>query len=438
MLDSGDWLHPVLNGRPHFTKPPLTYWVMALNMRLWGVNEFSARLHSALAALGVLILAAHLAGAWKGKIAACSTVAMLATSPLFFALARLADPNMLMTFWIVLAFWGWHEWQRKGRRLYLATFYVALGLGFFTKGPVSTVLVLAGVWSFRRWGPPFETSRSSWSWIGAATALAIGLWWFVWMAVRDQSLFHYFIGTELVARVASPKMRRNEPFWFPTVVLAAGFLPWTVLYFFRNVRQRLFRTASAAKPTAIWIGLGLILFTLSRSKLATYVLPLLPPLALMTAHQLESREPNRRIKVGLIAVVFGMALLAAHDWLYPVIAARKDRLTAVSVLQAARASYSGHTPIYFTEAPAGSYFYLRPDADLQWVPDEPPSDGISREERFAARINRLLCQSAAADRLLIMSAENFRRAKPFIDQSRIEERASNRKYAIVTVRPSAN
>ena len=61
MIDSGDWLTPVQNGLKHLTKPPVTYWLSALGMQIFGINEFGARFFLAIAA-GLTALGTFLIG----------------------------------------------------------------------------------------------------------------------------------------------------------------------------------------------------------------------------------------------------------------------------------------------------------------------------------------------------------------------------------------
>ena len=56
MIVTGDWITPYWNGETRFDKPPLTYWLVGLSFKLFGVNEWAARIPSALAAIAVVFL----------------------------------------------------------------------------------------------------------------------------------------------------------------------------------------------------------------------------------------------------------------------------------------------------------------------------------------------------------------------------------------------
>src|SRR3954469_18250595 len=67
MAATGDWLVPHLNGFEHFQKPPLLYWLTATSIRLLGANEWAARLPSAVAALGTVLLTAFIGNTLFGR-----------------------------------------------------------------------------------------------------------------------------------------------------------------------------------------------------------------------------------------------------------------------------------------------------------------------------------------------------------------------------------
>jgi 4-amino-4-deoxy-L-arabinose transferase-like glycosyltransferase len=102
-LVSGNWLIPHLNGFEHYQKPPMIYWVTALSFKGFGFNEWAARLPSTLAALGIVAITAWMAAMLFGTRMALPSALILASSFLFFTLARFLTPDMLMAFFIVTA-----------------------------------------------------------------------------------------------------------------------------------------------------------------------------------------------------------------------------------------------------------------------------------------------------------------------------------------------
>ncbi|HNQ87479.1 MAG TPA: glycosyltransferase family 39 protein [Verrucomicrobiota bacterium] len=166
MLASGEWMIPTLHGFPHLQKPPVIYWLVAGAYGLWGRTEWAARFPCALAALGTAWLT-FLMGRWAfGRRAAVAATVCLATSLGFFALARTLTPDMVFTFWITAAMAAFVRWTRRPQaRGWIWLFFVTLGVGFMTKGPL-VVLSLSGSKLVTYVLPLFP-----------ALALAVGAWW---------------------------------------------------------------------------------------------------------------------------------------------------------------------------------------------------------------------------------------------------------------------
>jgi 4-amino-4-deoxy-L-arabinose transferase-like glycosyltransferase len=284
MVASGDWLVPHLNGFPHFQKPPLLCWLTASSVAVFGANEWAARLPSALAAVGTLALTFWMTHALLGRAAAWCATLVLLSSLEFFILARLLTPDMLMTFWITAALACLVQVSRGGSARWRWVFFVAMGCGFLTKGPMALVVPISGAIGMRLAGAPLSLP-----WVrGLALALALGLSWFVALALSSHELLRYFWHDELLNRFASRAHGRSEAFWFFAPVLLGGFLPWT-WYLPGLVRDGWQRLRSGLPLTPLhglllgWLVPPFLILSLSGSKLSTYVLPLFPALALLFA-----------------------------------------------------------------------------------------------------------------------------------------------------------
>ena len=284
MMASGDWLTPRLNGIPHLSKPPLTYWCIAASLRLFGVNEFAARLPIALAALGTLLALYWMVREARDETTALWAVVMLVSSALFFLVARLVTADMLLTCWVTWSVWA--IWRRSN------WLFVFLALGVLTKGPVAVALPLFAMIGLRPHWRDFRWGR------GLLVFFGIAAPWFVALAIQNPDLWRYFLLREVVQRVASDEHGRSKEWWFFFPVLLGGFLPWTFLVFHRRPLD------SATRMFAAWVVLGLLLFSLSQSKLPTYVLPLMPPMAALAA-----TAPLRRWLNALTAVALAAALV---------------------------------------------------------------------------------------------------------------------------------
>jgi 4-amino-4-deoxy-L-arabinose transferase-like glycosyltransferase len=403
MAASGEWLVPHLNGFEHFQKPPLFYWLTALSIEAFGANEWAVRLVPAMAALGVVLLTAAIARRLFTPEAGARTALILSSSVAFFALARLLTPDMVLTFWITAAIAA-----LVFRRRWL--FFVAMGLGFLTKGPMALVVPISAALAWQ-WTTRKQPDRFPLPWArGLAITLAIALSWFVTLSVRNPDLFDYFWRYELVQRFASKAHGRSQPFWFFAPAILVAMLPWTffarglVLTTWRRIRERQILPEQALLLG--WVAPPFIILSLSGSKLPTYILPLLPALALALAASL--RETRRVWQVAAPTAALCLLLAGNADRATPFLH-QQASVRSLAALLKAQPDY-GRAVIFTCEARAhGFEFYLqrlvrmtRNDVDtvlprdaaaearLFWSPDDcaqelangPLAFGLVRQERF--------------------------------------------------------
>ncbi len=317
MAEGDSWLVAHLNGIPQFQKPPMIFWATAVSLKLFGMNEWAARLPPALAALGTLLLTWGLGRVLFGRREAALAVLVLVSCLQFFVMARLLTPDMVMTFWITAAMFCLVKRVRGGGGpMWAWLFFAAMGLGFMTKGPMAMIVPASGAlawqWAERRSGTRFRLP-----WVrGMALALALGLWWYVTLSLRNPALLSYFAGDELVDRFASTQHGRGKPWWFFFMVLPAGAFPWTFLIG-ALVFERALAWRKGVKPSpAGWVLLGwvippLIILSFSGSKLPTYILPLFPALALAAGRGISLNLKSRLWLTAWALTVFGMVALVA-------------------------------------------------------------------------------------------------------------------------------
>jgi 4-amino-4-deoxy-L-arabinose transferase-like glycosyltransferase len=136
MLERGDWLVPTNNGVPRFQKPPVVYWSMMASMRVFGVNEFAARLPLALATLGWLV-AVYLVGKRVGGPALGLYGTMMLASALgFMVFTHIIMPEPFMAMFITLVIWAFLQakWQPERAKFWFFWAWVLMGLGSMCKG----------------------------------------------------------------------------------------------------------------------------------------------------------------------------------------------------------------------------------------------------------------------------------------------------------------
>lgn len=332
MVESGDWITPHFNYEPRFQKPILYYWLTAALFAVTGPNEFAARFWAALSGVGLVIVTAACGRRWYDDSVGLLAGAIAATSFGYFALARMSLPDLPLAFLVTLsiyaAFVATLERERTpGRWLLLAA--AAAALAFLTKGPLGVVLpvlvVLPTLLIERR---SFNITLSD---VVFALLLfaAIALPWYLvmWWRHGTEYLVGFFVGDNL-ERFATDRFNEPRPWWFYLPIILGGMLPWTPLMLawvgpFLQFLLRRRDVGAIEVRLLLWLLLPLALFTLSVGKQPRYVLPLLPPLAMLLAGSIIERtsewrsldgmlrrpRPNRVIVAGLVLAGTFLVLL---------------------------------------------------------------------------------------------------------------------------------
>lgn len=330
MAATGDWVTPRLNGEPWLEKPVLYYWAAAAAYRVLGDSEAAARLPSALSALISTLVLAWLGLTAYGRRTAVIVSLLFPTTVAAIGFARGAGTDMIFATCVALvmavayrlagigddtASWRWR-----------VAFGAALGAAVLAKGPVGIVLTAGALalWilSTRQWGriPRYFAPLS------IATFGLVALPWYVLVALRNANFVQVFILEHNVQRFLTPVFQHQQPFWFFGGVLLIGVAPWTAVLIpalarcAATIRTRgASGTAWARSPSlffACWALFPLLFFSLSKSKLPGYILPAVPPVALLLAVVVGDLEASghvvaRRLffAVAAVLVAMGVALL---------------------------------------------------------------------------------------------------------------------------------
>jgi len=293
MLESGNWIVPSFNYKPRTAKPALLYWLQSAAYRNLGVNEFAARLPSAVAALGVVLLTYGLGRRMFDATTGLFAGIILASCIQFCILAHAATPDMLLLFGVMLGFaLFWHGYMFNGR-LWLLTCAFGSAFAVLAKGPVGIVLPLmtTGLFLFSRG----ELKRFlDWRLLGGTAIFClIALPWYVLVGSETHGAFlRGFWWNENVNRFLEPLESHHGPIFFYPVVLIVGLAPWCVFLIpaVWNAIQESSNEENGRLPMRLllfWTGTYLAFFTAAATKLPNYVLPTYPAFALMTARMLE-------------------------------------------------------------------------------------------------------------------------------------------------------
>ena len=344
MLETGDFITPRLNYVKYFEKPILHYWLTAASFAALGHNEFAARLTPALCSLGGAFLVFILARKRWGLDAGVYAVVVLSTGLLWFGVASINIIDMTVSFFITLSLTGYWlacgEGEGEGAsgqsdRKYLLLFYAGMALATLSKGLIGIVLpggiVFWHIALTRRW----RLIGRMLYWPGIALFFFLSVPWFWAVCHANEDFFHFFFIQEHFLRYATRMHGRYQPMWFFVPILIAGLIPWAGLLpdiFLEAARQIGYKsTRSFGVFLGLWFAVPFIFFSLSSSKLIPYIVPCMPPLAILGGRILcciAGGDGERGKRLLIMSFVIWL-ILTIGGFVY--IAVMSDRAMAVNI-----------------------------------------------------------------------------------------------------------
>mgnify|MGYP004702783691 CR=1 FL=1 len=349
MLASGDWVTPRLDGFKYFEKPVLQYWTTAVAYRLFGESNWTSRLWTALTGfLGVLMTA------WVGwrlfdRGTGWCAALLLGGSIYYIIMGHFNTLDMGVSFFMSLSIFAFllamqssddvqgstsaarplevpdagaaaSKIQARRRWMYLA--WAAAALGMLSKGLEAIVLPGAVFIIYTLITRDWKRWRQLHWYGGLLIFLVIAAPWFVLVSLRNPEFPYYFFIYEHFYRFLTPVAHRPGSWWYFIPILLLGLLPWWP-QFARSALRPWRRTQAGQRPAGfnhalflwIWCVVVFVFFSFSDSKLASYILPVFPALALLVGRELAQRRRGD----ALISAGLCMLLAILGLWLAPLI-----------------------------------------------------------------------------------------------------------------------
>lgn len=287
MIATGNYITPMLNYVKYFEKPVFLYWMNAASFHIFGQNEFAARVGVALCALAGALTTAMLGSFIYGRIAGFLAGVVTATSLLYFAIGTINITDMPLSFFLTLAFASFYAAHVKEEKKYYLLFYFASAMALLTKGLIGVVLPGAVIFFYilatRQWKLFYKPLYLP----GLILFFAVSVPWFYLVCRDNPDFFRFFFIQEHFLRYATKMHHRYEPFWFFIPMIPAGMIPWTAFLpplFSKKSVVRSPKTPEekrAAIYLLLWFSVIFLFFSFSDSKLIPYIIPCIPPLAIL-------------------------------------------------------------------------------------------------------------------------------------------------------------
>jgi len=357
MVERGDFIVPRFVGRAFFDKPILFFWAQAASMRLFGMSTAAARLPGMVFALLGIATTGWLACVLFGNTTRSSgppigwvAAGCYSTMLLPFLLAQAPVHDIaVVPFTNVAIGLLWRAGRDSGfgiRDSLLAG--LALGLSILTKGLEGIAIVGVGYATYLLVTRTLTRRLVLLGIAVVAVAVLVALPWYLAMNAREPGyLRYYFLNRHLLGFTTETQRHGGQAWWYYLPVLVAGGLPWIVY-----ARRQGLADASG-KLLWIWPAASLVLLSLSNSKAVTYVLPVMPAVALVASRSETAVRQWRPVAIAM-AVVYVTALITAG----PSLARSHSAIDLTGYFNNA-----GQLPsrMFVMEYRVSFVYYLRPD-----------------------------------------------------------------------------
>lgn len=330
-VETGQYLVPMNNYQPWLDKPILYFWAVSASIILFGGSEaaigFSGRIFTALTAIVFSFCVYYGSRSFIGKKQAFFAALIAMTFPLSAELGHISLTDMPLTLFMSAGLYGLFHYFQQGKMKALWLGYISLALAFLCKGPIALIVVgailtlyfLATAGNIKT---VFASILKLKPFFGLALITALNLPWYAAATIgTNGAFFRDFFITQNFGRMVGT-VNHQQPFWFYIPVLAGGLFPFNLLYFCAPVlrlrkqdlgaRLNLSKTKSFIVFQTIWALFVLLLFSIIKTKLPTYILPAMAPLAVLAARAAAlALRLKRKEKFYALALIPPPVLIAA-------------------------------------------------------------------------------------------------------------------------------
>lgn len=325
MSISGNWAVPTLNRESFLEKPPLHFWLIAGTFSLSGqVSELLARLPSALAGLGGALITFFLAGRVFGRRTGLLSAFILATSGEYLKASHrcLIDPTLTLFLTTAMALFlaACLAGSPRKSAILFPLGYVCLSLAFLAKGFIGLAIPAAGLILFLLLEGNLKMLLKMKIWLGAILFLLLVSPWLVglWQKAGREGLNTFFVINNWLRFFGGGPTSHRQPFYYYMWNLPLAFLPWSLLLvpFLLGAQAPpplCARERSARRFLVSWFLGGFLLLSIASTKRNIYLLPLFPPLSILTARWIDrtiSEGWKGRVEELFLWIFWALAVLA--------------------------------------------------------------------------------------------------------------------------------
>lgn len=322
MVARQDYVTPYLNSIKYFEKPVLFYWLGAAAIKIGGLNLWSIRSINALLGLIGCLLTYYTTRKCYDRTTGLLAALILGSSTLYFVMSHMISLDLPVTVFISASLFtfllGTQETHPVKRRALIWTAAATAGLAVLTKGLIGIVFPALIIATWLTTAQQWRVLKQCYIPSAFLIFLLITLPWHILVQTRNPEFFYFYIIEQHFLRYTNKEIGHYQPVWFFIPAFIVGFFPWIVFLpqalwkMLSNIRKKqlLYKTDLFF---ILWAVLIFAFFSFSKSKLIPYILPVFPPVAILTARYLRLSLLNKQflgIKLGYAALVLFAGVFA--------------------------------------------------------------------------------------------------------------------------------
>ncbi len=289
MLERNEWSTPYLYGKPQFEKPILFYMLVEMSYRFFGVNEFAARLPSAVFAFLGLVALYLLGSILFNRRVGFLAALVLGASIEYLILGRACITDMVLGTYLLIGFLFFFIAHIKKLPVFYVLSSAVFAKAVLTKGPVFIVLACLTILIYLVWAKELKSlKKMPLLWMAAAFLLVALPWYMVSYKLHGMAFIDEFFGFHNINRFTQSEHKIGSEFYYNIPILFGGLAPWSV--FLPAAIWHLFKKMKGAGPerkglifVISWFAVIFGFFTVSSTKLPTYIFPAFFSAALVVA-----------------------------------------------------------------------------------------------------------------------------------------------------------
>jgi len=334
MNQSGNYVTPHIKHTIYLEKPPLVSWGTAIFFKVFGENDFSARLFAALCAWGCILLVYCMGRHFRDEKTGLYAAMLLTVSLFPFILGHVNVLDMPLTFFICSSVWiGYLALQKQKSHLFYL-YYFLCALAFLIKGLIGVVFPFGILMIWLIWTGQWRDIWKLFSPVGIVIFLIVVCPWLILAQKENPDFLWFFFVREHFLRFTTKMHGKTEPFYYYLPIIIAGVLPWAcyLIKAWKNeyIEESLFAT-NDNKLLMTWFLLIFIFYTLSSSKLATYIAPVFLPMVLFAAcifkkyeEEKQNNQSSRQNIVYRLVIIFQSLILLTALMIPPILKKYSD------------------------------------------------------------------------------------------------------------------